>query len=100
MSMWDALSAAGIHVRRRTLGHEKLTCPKCNDSRKKKNDKCLYVRIDTGEIRWHCFNCEFKGKATDGTQSERPAVGRRAKHKPLDLGTARRRERYNGYSRE
>lgn len=44
------------HKNDRTTGTAKLKCPKCNDGRKNKNDKPLYVRYDSGVAK--CFHCE------------------------------------------
>lgn len=44
------------HKNERTTGTAKLKCPVCNDGRKNKADKPLYVRYDSGVAK--CFHCE------------------------------------------
>lgn len=51
----------GIEVGNKTSGETKVVCPKCSHTRKKTQDKCLSVNLDTGIF--HCFNCEWKGSA-------------------------------------
>lgn len=51
----------GIDVSNKTSGETKVICPKCSHTRKKTQDKCLSVNLDTGQF--HCFNCEWKGSA-------------------------------------
>jgi len=51
----------GIEVGNKTAGETKCICPQCSHTRKKKQDKCLSVNLDTGQF--HCFNCEWKGSA-------------------------------------
>lgn len=41
----------------------KTTCPKCSHTRKKATQKCLNVNLETGV--WHCWHCEWSGKAED-----------------------------------
>lgn len=40
-------------------GVKKTTCPNCSESRKKKNDPCLYVNFNSGVAK--CFNCGALG---------------------------------------
>lgn len=44
------------HKSERLSGTAKLKCPECNDGRKNKADKPLYVRYDSGIAK--CFHCE------------------------------------------
>lgn len=44
------------HKSERLTGTAKLKCPECNDSRKNKSDRPLYVRYDSGVAK--CFHCE------------------------------------------
>jgi twinkle protein len=60
-------SELGIDLKGRTSGKAKLKCPKCSHTRKKKNDPCLYVDIDSGT--YQCYNCEFKGNAGEKRHS-------------------------------
>lgn len=56
--------AEGIDVRDATGGPEiKALCPRCSHTRKKRTQKCLNVNLETGV--WHCWHCEWGGKATD-----------------------------------
>lgn len=44
------------HKSERLSGTAKLKCPECNDGRKNKADRPLYVRYDSGVAK--CFHCE------------------------------------------
>ena len=44
---------------KRSKGEEKVLCPKCSHTRKKKNDPCLSINHDSG--LYHCFNCHWSG---------------------------------------
>ena len=57
--MIQQLKALGINVREGQRGNIKTTCPKCSDTRKKKNDPCLSVDVEEGV--WNCHNCGYKG---------------------------------------
>lgn len=46
-------------IHRKNSGEEKVLCPKCSHTRKKKKDPCLSINHDTG--LYHCFNCHWKG---------------------------------------
>lgn len=48
---WDLIDVKG-----KTKGVKKTLCPSCSAERKKKNDPCLYVNLDSGVAK--CFNCE------------------------------------------
>jgi len=61
MTNKELLQQAGIHVRRNS-GSEKVICPKCSHTRKKKNDPCLSVDIDKGVYNCHNPGCDFNGK--------------------------------------
>lgn len=50
----------GIEVKgRKTTGQAVALCPKCSETRKKKNDPCLSVNLDLGV--WNCKNCGWTG---------------------------------------
>lgn len=52
------LSDLGIDLKRiKTSG--KTICPKCSHDRKKKNDPCLSVNVESGMYK--CHNCDWKG---------------------------------------
>ena len=55
----------GINVRSTAHGTYRDVCPKCSQSRKKKFDKCLSIRIDGSGLGWKCFNCGFLGGILD-----------------------------------
>lgn len=44
-------------------GEVKALCPQCSASRKKAKQKCLNVNTETGV--WHCWHCEWSGKARE-----------------------------------
>ena len=41
----------------------KTTCPSCSESRKKRNEKCLKIRVDHEReiVSWFCFHCKMEG---------------------------------------
>ncbi|MBT4681541.1 MAG: toprim domain-containing protein [Chloroflexi bacterium] len=49
----------GIELPMTVAGQKYATCPKCSESRKKSNDKCLGV--DTDRQIWHCNHCGWSG---------------------------------------
>jgi len=57
----DLLAAIGIIVKRNS-GSEKVLCPKCSHTRKKKNEPCLNVNIDTGVYYCHNPGCDNTGR--------------------------------------
>ena len=71
MSNADKLSSLGIELRNRNSGQIKTICPKCSESRKKKNDPCLSVNIDTGKFTCHNNDCEWN---SGGGVEEREVV--------------------------
>jgi twinkle protein len=63
-NMIDDLIGEGIRLKSYSTGTHKTTCPKCSHTRKKKNDPCLYVNIETPDLAlWKCYNCDYTGKA-------------------------------------
>lgn len=63
--------AEGIDVRDAAGGPEvKAVCPKCSHTRKKRTQKCLNVNTETGV--WHCWHCEWSGKADDSAARRPP----------------------------
>ena len=72
-----------------------MLCPECSHLRRKKNNKCLSVKINAESGLWNCFNCGWHGGVFAG-QERRNYVATRGKgDKSGDFGTARRRQRYN-----
>ena len=57
--MINELQKLGINVRQGHRGDVKVICPKCSSDRKKKNDPCLSVNVESGI--WNCHNCGWKG---------------------------------------
>lgn len=53
-------SDIGIETKNKT-GRFSVTCPKCNDDRKKKNIPCLTVNDEPNNRWWHCNHCTFSG---------------------------------------
>ncbi len=51
-------------------GEVKALCPQCSRTRKKSNQKCLNVNTETGV--WHCWHCEWSGKAKDSRARYEP----------------------------
>lgn len=67
----ELLQAIGINVKRNT-GSEKMLCPKCSHTRKKKNDPCLSVDIDHGTYCCHNPGCDFKGRVLKSEYNPQP----------------------------
>lgn len=57
-------TAEGIEVGYGAGPEIKALCPRCSQTRKKRTQKCLNVNLETGV--WHCWHCEWAGKADDG----------------------------------
>lgn len=53
----------GIDTKGASSGEIKTLCPECSHTRKKQNQPCLNVNLDTG--LFHCWHCEWSGKAID-----------------------------------
>jgi len=66
MSDWHTL---GIDTRGRNVGSIKVNCPKCEPTRKHKNQRPLSVDLDTGLYK--CHNCEFAGSVNTGERDWR-----------------------------
>jgi twinkle protein len=56
-----SFSEYGINVPADATGEVDVLCPKCSHARKKKNDRCLSVDIDSGI--WLCHHCGWSGIA-------------------------------------
>lgn len=70
MSFQSELARLGIDTKGHFTGLHKLNCPRCSHSRKKKNDPCLSVNIDTGEYK--CHHCQWKGNVRNEKKYTRP----------------------------
>ncbi len=55
------LTEAGIKLNHYKHGSQKVLCPKCSHTRKKKSDPCLSVTIDESGTVWNCHNCSWNG---------------------------------------
>ena len=55
----------GIYLRHYQIGEQRVICPECSPTRKKKNDNCLAVSITSEAILWFCHHCEWQGGAKD-----------------------------------
>ena len=55
----------GIFLRNYDMGEQRIQCPTCSPTRKKKNDNCLAVTITYDAILWMCHHCEWQGGAKD-----------------------------------
>ena len=51
----------GIDARRFSVGSQSTKCPKCSSSRRKKNARCLGVKIDDDGVTWFCHHCNDSG---------------------------------------
>lgn len=62
MDNWQLLENLNINLHNKKSGSLKTQCPKCSYLRKKKNDPCLSVDIDTGAYNCHNGDCDFHGR--------------------------------------
>lgn len=60
-------AAEGIDVAHAIGVEVKALCPRCSHTRKKATQKCLNVNTETGV--WHCWHCDWSGKARDSAAS-------------------------------
>ena len=67
----ERLLAHGIRPRHYCEGNQKLVCPKCSHTRRKRGDPCLSLTIDGDRAVWLCHHCEWSG-----------AVNEREDHRP------------------
>ena len=66
-------SELGIDVRGRASGQVKTLCKKCSHQRKKKNDPCLSVNLDSG--LYNCHNCGWAGSLNEnGNYQQKPQL--------------------------
>lgn len=76
MTIQEKLNDNGIYLKKGYgTGNQKVLCPKCSNSRKKKDDPCLSVTINDEEAVWYCHNggCGFQG-GTRAKVYNRPAM--------------------------
>lgn len=57
----DARIYSFISNKHNAIGQQKLTCPICSDSRKKKKDRSLSVNVEGSKIIYFCHHCNAKG---------------------------------------
>jgi Toprim domain len=71
------LSSVGVDVE--AFGSRMALCPMCSHLRKKKNQKCLSVRVDGDGFQFKCHHCDWKGGSTRYTPAGRrePTTPRR-----------------------
>ena len=53
------LQKLGVKIPKGVVGQIKLTCPRCSHKRKKSDEECLSVNLDTGLFK--CHNCGISG---------------------------------------
>lgn len=69
----EKLLENGIRLRDYGYGENQTTCPNCSPTRKKKNDKCLSVKVDDeGGAAWFCHHCNWSGNVTAFEQKWTP----------------------------
>ena len=58
----NELKKLGIQITDHTTGEHRSLCPRCSHTRKKKQDRCLAVKIDEdGLAAYVCHNCGWTG---------------------------------------
>lgn len=88
----EQLERLGIRARNK-MGEQRVMCPQCSPTRRKKRDRCLGVNIDGHSGKYHCWHCGWQG-AVFADQRGGGKLGTNARHQPGDHGTAARRLRY------
>ena len=97
----DKLREHGIVLRRDGEGNRKTTCPRCSHTRKNRKDPCLSVTITSDHAVWHCHHCSWSGAVYEDNAHDDEAFRNRRRFRKdkgnqrIDLGTARRRLRYD-----
>lgn len=76
---WEQL---GIDIRDSAHGQTSAPCPRCSESRRKKNVKCLSVNLDEGV--WLCHHCSWSGSLAQG-EDRRPVTMTRRYQTPVPL---------------
>ena len=92
-TVFEKLERVGIRMTRNS-GKQTMPCPQCSHLRKKKNDKCLSVKVDGKSGIFHCHHCGWHGGVFEGEDRRNRMVPRGSRDKPGDFGTAARRKRY------
>ena len=57
----EIIDDRGISLKLWAEGNHRALCPKCSKTRKKKEDKCLSVKINHQGVFWNCHHCEYQG---------------------------------------
>ena len=83
ISVIDSLAGEGIDLGSASGIEVKALCPRCSHTRSKHNQKCLNVNTETGV--WHCWHCEWSGKA--GAERETPRQFVQTSRAPLPAKT-------------
>ena len=52
-------------------GQHKIICPSCNQTRKKKNQKTLSVKVNSDSIVYQCWHCSASGEVKYNYNSKR-----------------------------
>lgn len=60
----EKINEAGITLNSYHQGSQKVLCPRCSHTRKKKKDPCLSIAIESDHAIWNCHNpgCDFSGR--------------------------------------
>ena len=53
----------GIEIKPSGAKEQKVKCPRCSESRKKKSERCLSVNIEEGI--YNCFHCGWGGRVSE-----------------------------------
>ena len=96
----EKLRGLGVELRHWRIGNSKTLCPKCSHTRRKAKDPCLSVTIQPDRILLNCHNCGWGSAVFEDddngnkTFGKRNRIGQGARPERIDLGAARRRQRY------
>jgi putative DNA primase/helicase len=95
----QALSEAGIALRRLTRGEHRAACPECARTQPRRHDDALALKIDDRGATWVCHRCCWTGGARTDAAEPRRTFRSAAKPPPEpppaaapDLEAERRRE--------
>ena len=81
----ERLLEHGIRPPRYADGDQKLVCPNCSHTRRKRNDPCLSLTIDGDRAVWLCHHCQWKGAVSEHDDYRPPLRRRKPPVKPTSI---------------
>mgnify|MGYP003121810660 FL=1 len=62
-------------------GANRIRCPKCSDSRRKKHEKCMSVTVYDDRTTYQCHHCDFSGAFAHRQEEYKPVSIQKVKVK-------------------